>query len=100
MTKRKLVTAFESGRGYTKEDWDEVSDFPGSTDEELKQFRPFAEVFPELGESIRRSRGRPRSERPRQHVSLRLGADVLEKFRATGRGWQSRLNAVLEAAQV
>jgi uncharacterized protein (DUF4415 family) len=28
-------------------------------------------------------------------VSLRLDQDVIDRFRATGRGWQSRINTVL-----
>ena len=39
--------------------------------------------------------GRPKSDNPKQQVTLRLDADVLEKFRATGKGWQSRINAEL-----
>jgi uncharacterized protein (DUF4415 family) len=31
-------------------------------------------------------------------VSLRLDPDVLEHFRATGPGWQSRINAALRKA--
>lgn len=42
--------------------------------------------------------GRPKSDNPKQQVTLRLDADVLEKFRATGKGWQSRINAELRKA--
>jgi len=35
--------------------------------------------------------------RPKVPVSVRLDADVLEHLRSTGRGWQTRLNAVLRA---
>ena len=42
--------------------------------------------------------GRPRSANPKQQVTLRLDPDVLEKFRATGKGWQSRINAELRKA--
>jgi len=42
--------------------------------------------------------GRPKSERPKQPVNLRLDADVLAHFRATGPGWQSRINAALRKA--
>ena len=45
---KTLRTAFEPGRGYTREDWDEAMDDAESTDEELAQARPFAEAFPEL----------------------------------------------------
>jgi uncharacterized protein (DUF4415 family) len=69
-----------------------------ATEEELANARPFAEVFPELMESIRRSRGRPAVENPKRQVTLRLDADVVENFRAGGRGWQSRMNAALRKA--
>ncbi|HEU4820205.1 MAG TPA: BrnA antitoxin family protein [Qipengyuania sp.] len=39
--------------------------------------------------------GRPVSDNPKQQVTLRLDPEVLAKFRATGRGWQSRINAEL-----
>ncbi len=73
-------------------------DNPEITAEEFNHARPFAEVFPELMESIRRARGRPASETPRKIVSLRLDQDVLERYRATGKGWQARMNADLRKA--
>ncbi len=45
-----------------------------------------------------RGAGRPPSPNPKRQVTLRLDPDVLEKFRATGRGWQSRINAELRKA--
>ena len=39
--------------------------------------------------------GRPALENPKLQVSLRLDPDVLARFRATGKGWQSRINAEL-----
>ncbi len=45
-----------------------------------------------------KSIGRPISENPKKQVTLRLDPDVLEKFRATGKGWQSRINAELRKA--
>ena len=44
------------------------------------------------------SRGRPRSDNPKEHVNLRLDPDVLAHFRAGGAGWQSRINATLRKA--
>ncbi|RQK39741.1 BrnA antitoxin family protein [Neisseria meningitidis] len=32
---------------------------------------------------------------PKQLVTIRLSADVVEKFRAGGKGWQTRINEVL-----
>jgi len=43
-------------------------------------------------------RGRPRSANPKQQVTLRLDAVVLEKFRSMGPRWQSRINAELRKA--
>jgi uncharacterized protein (DUF4415 family) len=73
---------------------------PEWTDEDFARARPFPEVFPELMESINRSRGRPKLDAPKKLVTLRLDQDVIEKFRATGRGWQSRINEVLKHAKV
>jgi uncharacterized protein (DUF4415 family) len=44
------------------------------------------------------SRGRPKSAKPKEAVSLRLDPDVVAYFRRTGRGWQSRINAALRKA--
>ena len=92
---RKPQAEFQPGRGYSREDWDEVSDNPELTEEEMRQARPFTEVFPHLAESIRRGRGRPPVENPKQQVTLRLDAEVIERFKAGGPGWQSRINEAL-----
>lgn len=49
---------------------------------------------------VKRRPGRPPVEHPKQAVSLRLEPEVLEKFRATGPGWQRRMNDVLKAAKL
>ena len=36
----------------------------------------------------------------KKQVTLRLDPDVIDKFRATGKGWQARMNEVLKAARV
>ena len=43
----------------------------------------------------RRARGRPRLAAAKRPVSLRLDSDVVERFRATGPGWQTRINEIL-----
>ena len=35
--------------------------------------------------------GRPVSANPRKPISLRLPAEVIERWRATGPGWQTRM---------
>jgi uncharacterized protein (DUF4415 family) len=44
---------------------------------------------------IRRGRGRTPANAPKKLVSLRLDQDVIDRFRAGGPGWQSRINAAL-----
>jgi len=44
---------------------------------------------------LRSLRGRPKSENKKLLVSIRYSAEVIEFFKATGSGWQSRMNAVL-----
>ena len=75
-------------------------DAPEATDEQLAQAKPFAEAFPDLAESIKRGRGRPAIQKPLRQISIRLDPDVVDKFKATGKGWQSRINQVLKAAKV
>ncbi len=41
-------------------------------------------------------RGRPRLENPRVLLSLRLPQDVIESWKASGPGWQTRMAEVLE----
>ena len=74
-------------------------DAPESTDEQLAQAKPFAEVFPALADAMRKNLGgRPRLENPKVAVSLRLDQDVVEQFKATGSGWQTRMNSALRQA--
>ena len=39
--------------------------------------------------------GRPPSESPKVAISLRLSAEVLSRWRASGYGWQTRMATVL-----
>lgn len=97
----RLRTKFTEGRGYTKEDWDAV-DFPEMTDEELAQMRPAREVLPPeffAGlEELRRSRGRPRVESPKEAVTLRVHPDTVARFKAKGADWRARMAEALDKA--
>ncbi len=50
------------------------------------------------GDRLIRPAGRPKSKSPKQAVNIRLDADLLAYYRATGPGWQSRINAALRKA--
>ena len=73
---------------------------PEATDEWFQKARPARDVLPELFGSAAQEllvpkRGRPLSANPKEHVNIRLDADVLSAFRRTGSGWQTRLNNAL-----
>ncbi|MFN0316168.1 MAG: BrnA antitoxin family protein [Burkholderiales bacterium] len=59
-------------------------DAPPLTPKQLKAMVP-----------MRTLRGRPKSANPKQLVSVRYGPEVLEFLKATGEGWQSRMDGVL-----
>ena len=44
-----------------------------------------------LGRAIVNKGGRPRAPNPRQLISLRLPPEVIERWRASGPGWQTRM---------
>ena len=71
---------------------------------DIRAMRPIEEVLPpELVEVIRnRRRGErgPQKAPTKKQVTLRLDKDVVERFRATGPGWQVRINDALRKARV
>ena len=74
-------------------------DAPEASETELAAARPFAEVFPDLAAAMRKNLGgRPKADTVKLPVSLRLDADVVDHFRQSGAGWQSRMNAALRKA--
>jgi uncharacterized protein (DUF4415 family) len=51
------------------------------TDAEFKRLRPM---------------GRPKAEITKERITIRLSPDVVEQFRATGSGWQRRMDHALQ----
>jgi uncharacterized protein (DUF4415 family) len=49
----------------------------------------------EGGKLIRRGRGRPPLPMRKAEVKIRLDRDLVDELRASGRGWQTRLNATM-----
>jgi uncharacterized protein (DUF4415 family) len=71
--------------------WGKSDDAPELTTEYFER----ADVY--RGEKLIR-RGRPPSEHPKEAIKLRIDPDVLAHFRATGPGWQTRINDALRRA--
>ncbi|MBK8742750.1 MAG: BrnA antitoxin family protein, partial [Betaproteobacteria bacterium] len=77
-------------------------DSPEWTKADFARAESAAHVLPRLvgkqaaAEMLKPKRGRPVSAARKAHVNIRLDAEIVEQFRATGRGWQTRLNAALK----
>jgi len=70
------------------------------TAEDFRHFKPL-DHFPELAKLVRRRGERgPQKAPTKQQVTLRLDREVVERFRATGPGWQRRINDALKKAKV
>jgi uncharacterized protein (DUF4415 family) len=102
-----MGTKFKHVKPLTDEEEEKIQrqiaddpDAPEMTDEQIAQAKPFAEVFPDLAESIRRTRGRPPLPQTKKPITIRLDPEVIAKFKATGPGWQGRMNEVLKAAKI
>jgi uncharacterized protein (DUF4415 family) len=76
-------------------------DNPEMTNDWLTKARPASELLPGLfGESaakemLKPKRGRPVSAAPKEHINIRLDADIVGAFKQSGSGWQTRLNNAL-----
>jgi uncharacterized protein (DUF4415 family) len=72
----------------TQSTWVDPDDAPELTDEFFEQ----ADLY--IGETLIR-RGRPKAEQPKQALTVRYDADIVAAFKATGKGWQTRMNDAL-----
>lgn len=71
---------------------------PEWMEEDFARARPAYEVLsPEVLAAFKKTRG-PQKTPTKVPVSIRLSPEVVEHFKATGRGWQSRINQVLRDA--
>jgi len=68
---------------------------------EIRKMKPIREAMPELVEAIERHRGktgRPKAETPKVHIGFRLSADVVASIKASGRGYNARVDEALRKA--
>ena len=72
-------------------------DNPEWTDEDFARAKPFREAFPQQHAAWKK-RGRPPAATPKVHIGFRLAADVVAGIRATGRGYNGRVEKVLREA--
>ncbi|MFY9291564.1 MAG: BrnA antitoxin family protein [Methylorubrum rhodinum] len=73
---------------------------PEMTDTQLSEMRPAREVMAADEFAAVTGRGRPRAAKPKVSVTIRLDPDVVEAYKATGKGWQTKINATLKRSAV
>jgi uncharacterized protein (DUF4415 family) len=77
-------------------------DNPEWTPTDFARARPAAEVLREqfsaeaVAHLLKPRRGRPPKLAPKRAINIRLSPEVLEYFRSTGSGWQTRVDLVLK----
>ncbi|TSK07043.1 MAG: BrnA antitoxin family protein [Geobacter sp.] len=88
----------------SKSDWervkeDVVCDAPVSYDQDSDLYDPNdpeqVAAFFATAKVVRRP-GRPKAESTKVPIAIRLSPEVVEYFRDTGPGWQSRIDAALQ----
>ena len=71
---------------------------PELTDEDFARMRPMRDVFPEIVAAQRRGELRvrgPQKAPTKERIAVRLSPEVLEYFRSSGPGWQTRMDQAL-----
>ncbi len=72
---------------------------PTWTEENFARAQPFRRLHPDVYESWQRNKGgRPPVESPKIHLGLRMAADVVNGVKATGRGYNARVEKLLREA--
>lgn len=64
------------------------------TAEDMAKFRPAAEVLPSSLKKKLGVRG-PQKRPTKERITIRLSREVVEQFRETGDGWQTRVDSAL-----
>jgi uncharacterized protein (DUF4415 family) len=80
---------------------DEEGEVRELTREDFRGMRPVREAMPELVEAMaeyRRKLGRPKAEAPKIHIGFRLASDVVASIRASGPGYNARVEQALRDA--
>lgn len=89
----------KSDQNFTAEELAEVES-PELTDEELRSLRPASEALsPKLLASLtgrRPGQRGPQKNPTKELITLRLDREVIAAYRATGPGWQGRMNEALK----
>jgi uncharacterized protein (DUF4415 family) len=97
--RRKSRTDWSKADAHVITD-EEYREMPEWTDEQLDraEFAIGNKIIRPARGTLTRPPGRPKATAPKRSVHLRLSPDVLDHFRATGKGWQTRIDEALRKA--
>ena len=101
MTGLKMTTMTLDAMRAAREQGKELSDFESIRRDMAAGIEPADDDdSPDASMMMRaavekRRAGRPAGSGSKEQVAIRLDRDILEAFRASGAGWQTRMNAVL-----
>jgi len=82
-------------RGESQTDWRRIDAMPDEAWKESVASDPDSAIPPADWTDI--ILGVPETVEPKKHINIRLDADVWRWFKAQGKGYQSKINAVLRA---
>ncbi|MFJ3525911.1 BrnA antitoxin family protein [Pseudomonas sp. NPDC090203] len=77
-----------ANKNSTDTAWVDPDDAPELTEDFFERADEF------VGERLVR-RGRPKAQIVRERITIRLEPEVVQQFKASGPGWQTRMNAAL-----
>ena len=97
MAPTKQSPGFKPGRGYSQQDWDEVSDNPVWTAEEFAEGKSFAELFPDFAKGLAEERAIVAGD-PDLNKVVAIDRRVVEKFQSQGDDWREQINEILRKA--
>lgn len=72
---------------------DENGEVPDLSRLDAADLKPFETLPASLQSKLR---GRPKAPVTKERITIRLSADVVQTFRASGDGWQTRMDAALK----
>ena len=96
---KKLASHSKGEQGRINRGIAQDPDNPEWTSEDFARAKPAKDVLP-LGvyeAAVKRYRGQrgPQKAPVKKSVTLRIDPDILARYKATGSGWQSRMNEAL-----
>lgn len=101
MRSGKKQTERPTGTDWERVKYEAAQELPVPFDAESELYDPNdAQVVADFWKAatVKRGRGRPVSSVKRPTLNMRVDPEVLDAFKATGPGWQTRINALLRDA--